>query len=477
MKNYNEIYGNKIPPHSEDAEIATLGGMIMSNQVIHKILNIFENENPFFLEKNSIIYSVIINLYKNNIIADILTIKEELKRLGKQKNIGGDKYLLEINKKTPTSANVEQYAIIVLEKFLRRKLIENSYVNLVKGYDDSENVLDLIYNSIHKLEDMVEFKPEKRFYGEELAKVTYDEIIKRQQGPNLDVLKTSWQTIDLKIGGFERGDVVIIAGRPSMGKSHFAKNLTYRWSIENNYVGAYITLEMTPIQTMFRLVQIETGITPERLRNGDVTDDENIAIIKFMDKLHNLKNTYHVEMIPSLTSIKLKSRIKELVKRFNLRYLVIDHVGIMKSEKSYENKAVEMGNISNSLKQLALELNVTIFGLVQINRESEKQTNKRPNMANLKHTGAYEEDADTILLIHRPEYYGEKFIEVNNLEISSENITEIIIAKNRNGGGTSSQFLYSQPDSRYLTELDYKHLQMPYRNGNVNSYDGEKSIF
>lgn len=464
--------GNKALPSAPESEKIIIYTMIAKPETFLKVTELGIGEEHFYENKYKIIFKILVKMFSQNIDVDIVSLAEYIKKenLDKQVTL---KDLLQIQKDTPITANYQVHCIICIEKYQQRQGIGIAY-NLYKEIDSNSNINETIYDTIHNLEDLVEVKLSKSYYGEELAKVVYDEIIKRQSQDNNDRLYTGWESIDKKLGGIERGDVVIIAGRPSMGKSHVAKLLTYKWSIEDEFVGAYFTLEMTPEQLMFRHIQINTGIDIAKIREGQLNRNEESKVFDFIGKLHNLKNTYHVEMIPSLTPEKIKSRVKELIKKFNLRYIIIDHIGLVKTEKAMESKTIEMSYISNFTKQIALEYNISVIELIQLNRETTKQAGKKPDLSNLKQSGAFEEDADSVLFVHRPAYYGEKEIEIGTNRFSSENITEIILGKNRNGNGTGSEMLYSDPNTHKLSKLDI--FNIPVANTKMDHFEEEDEI-
>jgi|DEB0MinimDraft_10_1074344.scaffolds.fasta_scaffold04697_12 replicative DNA helicase len=467
--------GNKPLPNAPESEKIVIVAILWKQDTFMKITELGITSDHFYNSKHKIIFEIFTKMFSLNIDIDLVSVYEYIKK-DKLENEVPLKYLAQINKEIPATAHFQVHCVILIEKYMQRQGISIAY-KLYKDIESNEEITSTIYQTIHDLENSIEFKTSKSYYGTELAKIIYDEILKRMDNKNNDRLYTGWAETDKRLGGIERGDVVIVAGRPSMGKSHLAKILTYKWSIKESHVGAYFTLEMTPEQSMFRHIQIHTGINTRQLKEGELTLDEEKKVFDFLGTIHDLKNTYHVEMIPSLTPEKLKSRIKELIKKFNLRYIVIDHVGLMKVERSMESKTIEMTFISNFTKQIALEYNISIIELLQLNRETTKQAGKKPDLSNLKQSGAFEEDADSVIFIHRPEYYGEKEIEINRNRLSSHNITEIILAKNRNGDGTGSEFLYSNPKTHNLTKLDTFNHSIQETNTSHFEDDNEESEF
>lgn len=443
--------GSSPMPRNIEAEIQVLGSIMMSPSIIYKVKKIIQ-PNDFYEEKHKIIYEVINLLIDRIGTADLLLIKEELKKIDKHKFIGGDLYLLEINRKTPSSANVEHQALMVLDKSCERQAILAS-AEAFESIKKHENIVDVVYETIHKFENILGDKHTSTLTPEELASDVNAEISKRMNKDYLaDSLFTNWFNVDKFIGGFEPGDIVIVAGRTSMGKSHFMKQLTYFWSIENNKSGAYFSLEMKPTQLAYRHIQIESGITPTQIRTGNLTQSEYNKTLEYNSKLE--KSKYYLEMHPGMTISEFRARAKELKKRFDIKYIVIDHVGLMNTDTPYSSKEQEQRKISNEVKRTALELNLIIFELVQLNREVMSNKDNRPNLSNLRLSGAYEEDADTVILLHRPEYYGDKTTKINDIDYPSNGISETIIAKNRNGDGTGTAFMFSRDTRNRLVPID-----------------------
>lgn len=447
----NMLNGNSSLPHSPEAEKHIIGGLIMNPQLFSKVNNIIKKDH-FYLEKYQIVYSVIEKLLEKIDNFDVVAIYEEIKRLDKQELVT-KKFLFDTFRSVHANANIEKHALVVLERSMERDVIKiNS--ETCQSIAQKEDIFDVTYKAIHNLERIVDIKTNNHYTPSELAVAVKEDIEKRMdKNIEIDRLYTGWTQIDNFLGGIENGDMTIIAGRPSMGKTHVVKQLTYFWSIENNIPGAYISLEMKPNQSAYRHIQIETGITPEKIKQGEITTEESVKINAYLSKLHN--SQYFVDMMPGMTISELKFRAKELKKRYNIKYLIIDHIGLMHADQPMNDKRVEMSYISNAIKKVGMDLDIKIFPLVQLNRSTISNKESRPDMSNLKESGTLEEDADSIIFIHRPEYYGIESFKYKGKEYSSEGVTEMILAKNRQGNGLGSSFLKSTDTTRRLRPIDF----------------------
>lgn len=459
--NFQNIgFGNTPPPSNVDSEMQVLGDILIVPQSIYKAKKAI-NSTDFYLEKHKIIFDVMDYLIGEIDTVDIFSLKNELSKMKKLEMVGGQKYLLELQKNRSFTANTAYHALLILESSIKRKAI----ISISKMYNSilqKENIVDVLYSTMHEFESLIEPNKDNSYTPEELAKYIDEEIEKRRdKSKPVERLFTGWKKIDELTGGFEPGDVVIVAGRTSMGKSHTITQLTYQWSVEQKIPGAYFTLEMSPLQLGFRQIQVKTGLQPNNLKNGNINDEEYAQTLEYNKLLSASK--YYTEKLPGATVSQIKSKAKELKKRYGIKYIVIDHVGLANYDIPMSTKEQEMTKISNTLKKIAMELNIVVFELIQLNRSTVANKEHKPDLSNLRQSGAFEEDADTVLFVHRPEYYNIDSVQIGEKTISSERITELILAKNRNGNGTGSVYMKAQENSYRLRPLDPFVDDMEYR--------------
>lgn len=452
----NSKLGNQALPHNKEAELNVLRGLLgWSGEFMGEVKKII-TANDFYEEKHKIIYEVIENVVEKIDTIDFSILTQELEKLNKFDYVGGEKFISKLMKFIPSKNVVIYNAHAIYESACERKALIIT-AKLYNSIVNKENIVDVIYNTIHEYENIVSESQSFTLTPQKLADAAEEEIIKRMKKEHLvDSLFTGWSNVEKITGGFEKGDVVIIAGRTSMGKSHTVLQLHKKWSVEQNIPGAYFTLEMKPVQLAFRSAQLDTGISSKRIKDGEISDFELELIKKSNDNLR--KSQFYTEMQPGMTISKFRFRVKELKKRYGIKYAIIDHVGLMNTDKPMTSKEQEQRKISNDLKKIALEFDLIIIEILQLNRDTTSNKDKRPTLSNLRQSGAFEEDADTIILLHRPNYYGDKTIEIDGVSYPSKNITEAIVGKSRNGEGTGSAFLYSKDSSNKLEDINFNLL-------------------
>ena len=410
-------------PNSIEAEIAVLGGLILDNEAWEKIADILQ-VNDFYNEQHRKIFSCILGLIKDNIPFDILTINEKV-------NTSDDKsfstYLSEIINQTPSAANIKAYANIVREQSILRQLINVSNNLIEKSRDggiDSKSLLDEAERTIFNISEESQkansgFQPINKLVADSLK-----EIEKRaENGEAITGVATGFTDFDSKTTGLQGGDLIIIAGRPSMGKTAFAINIAEYAAIKNDTVTAIFSMEMSGEQLSTRLISSMGRINSTKIKTGKLTDDDWPRLTNAIALLS--KTNIFIDDTPALTPTDIRARARRLKREKGLDLIVIDYMQLMQLSNSSENRATELSEISRSLKALARELDVPVVALSQLNRSLENRTDKRPIMSDLRESGAIEQDADIISFIYRDEVYNE--------DSPDKGTAEIIVAKQRNG--------------------------------------------
>ena len=410
-------------PNSIEAEIAVLGGLILDNEAWEQIADILQ-VNDFYNQEHRKIYSCIVNLVNDNIPFDIVTINEKV-------NISDDKsfstYLSEIINQTPSAANIKAYASIVREQSILRQLINVSNSLIEKSRDggiDSKALLDEAEQKIFNISEE-SLKANNGFQNiNDLVKESLEQIEERaENGESVTGVATGFSEFDNKTTGLQGGDLIIVAGRPSMGKTSFAMNLTEYASLKNDAVTAIFSMEMSGTQLSTRLISSMGRINQQKIRTGKLTDDDWPRLTNAVALLS--KANIFIDDTPALTPTDIRARSRRLKREKGLDLIVIDYMQLMQLSSNSENRATELSEISRSLKALARELDVPVVALSQLNRSLENRTDKRPIMSDLRESGAIEQDADLIAFIYRDEVYNE--------DSTDKGKAEIIIAKQRNG--------------------------------------------
>ena len=468
--NSTELLGNKIPPHSLEAEIAVLGSMLLDKGAIAKVLEIISNDDAesFYNQANRIIFSVICDMFQKGFNVDLLTLTEEINKRGLLEQIGGAFYLAEINMKVPSAANVEQYARIIQEKYLKRLLIQTSGQILADAYDDSIDALEEIDDAENKIFQIAQ----KRFHKgyrkfKPIAKETFETInnLFHRKDKGITGINSGFPDLDKLTGGFQKSDLIIIAGRPSMGKTAFGLSIARNAAIKFNFPVAIFSIEMAAHQLVKRLMSAEAEINGNKLRDGSLSQKELKKLIDTMD--HIADAPIVIDDSASLTVMELRAKSRRLIAEFGVKMIIVDYLQLMHAPKS-ESREREISFISQNLKQLAKELNIPILALAQLNRVVESRKDKKPMLSDLRESGSIEQDADVVILIHRPEYY--KIEKMDGDGRSSEGLAEIIISKQRNGP-TGTVILEFQKDFAKFNNLAYQYQQPPEEMANMNQED------
>ena len=410
-------------PNSIEAEIAVIGGLILDNEAWEQIADILQ-VNDFYNQEHRKIFSCIVNLVNDNVPFDVVTINEKA-------NTDNDKsfstYLSEIINQTPSEANIKAYANIVREQSILRQLISVSNNLIEKSRDggiDSKALLDEAEQKIFNISEE-SLKANNGFQNiNDLVKESLEQIEERaEKGESVTGVATGFSEFDNKTTGLQGGDLIIVAGRPSMGKTSFAMNLSEYASLKNDAVTAIFSMEMSGTQLSTRLISSMGRINQQKIRTGKLTDEDWPRLTNAVALLS--KANIFIDDTPALTPTDIRARARRLKREKGLDLIVIDYMQLMQLTNNSENRATELSEISRSLKALARELDVPVVALSQLNRSLENRTDKRPIMSDLRESGAIEQDADLIAFIYRDEVYNE--------DSADKGKAEIIIAKQRNG--------------------------------------------
>ncbi len=420
----------RLPPHSLEAEQAVLGGLLLDNSAWEKIGDQLRDAD-FYREDHRKIFRAILFLLDHSRPADILTVSEELNTRGEIASVGGVSYVGTLAQNTPSAANIRRYAEIVREKSIMRGLmvvgteITESALNPAGRdartlLDDAEARVFHIAEQNHRTSDGF------RQLGEPLALVVerVDELYKAGNHDPVTGVPTGFKDLDVKTAGLQKGNLVIVAGRPSMGKTALALNMASHVSVHMQLPVAVFSMEMSSEELAMRVLSAHGRLDQQSLRTGRLKNEDFSRLSKAMGELSQVP--LFIDETPALNPLDLRSRARRLYRQYGgLGLIVVDYLQLMAGTNAGENRATEISEISRSLKALAKELHVPVVALSQLNRSLEQRPNKRPVMSDLRESGAIEQDADVILFIYRDEVYNE--------DSPDKGIAEIIIGKQRNG--------------------------------------------
>ena len=445
----------KTPPHSVEAEQSVLGGLLLDNEAWDKVADVI-NEEDFYRLDHRLIYRHICKLVENNKPADVVTVAESLETSADLQNAGGLTYVGTMAQNTPSAANIRRYAEIVRERSVMRKLAQVGVDISDSSYNpagrSAANLLDEAESKVFEIAE-AGARGKQGFSGiQPLLKEVVEriEVLYGQENPS-DVtgIATGFNDLDQKTSGFQPGDLIIVAGRPSMGKTAFSLNIAEHVALELKKPVAVFSMEMGGSQLAMRMLGSVGQLDQHKVRTGRLLDEDWSKLTNALGKLNDAP--LYIDESAALNALELRARARRLHRQHNdLGLIIVDYLQLMSSASHGENRATEISEISRSLKALAKELQVPVVALSQLNRSLEQRPNKRPVMSDLRESGAIEQDADLILFIYRDEVY--------NPETEDKGIAEIIIGKQRNGPigkidltflGQYTRFESFAPSSRY----------------------------
>jgi len=412
----------KVPPHNLDAEQAIVGGILINNDALNQVVDILSGED-FYKEAHTLIYEGMLTLYNRDDPVDVITLSQVLKEKGALDKIGGTEYLASLAEATATSAGILYHAEIVKDLSTRRNLIRQcSHISEVcfQPGNDTEDILDSAEQYIFEI---AERNIDQHFLQlGEVVKNSFKKI-ETTTGSNITGISTGFTDFDNLTSGLQPSDFIIIAGRPSMGKTALALNIALNAALVDKLGVAIFSLEMSSLQLGIRLLGSDAMIDAWKLRKGALQDDDYLRLTDSANRLSELP--IYIDDSSGLSSLEIKAKARRLKKKHNISLVIIDYLQLMQSKKAVESRQLEISDISRSLKALAKDLDIPVLAVSQLNRKVEDRPNKRPMLADLRESGAIEQDADLILFIYREELY--------NRTEENKGKAELNVAKHRNG--------------------------------------------
>lgn len=459
-----DALGSRRLPHSIEAEKAVLGAMMMDKGAIAKAIEILDDQS-FYNEANRQIYRVLLSLFEKGMTIDIVALSEELSKRNATEAIGGLAYIAELSNNTPTAANIETHARIVQERYLKRMLIHTAGKILADSYDDTTDALEEIDKAENALFQISQKRIQKSYMG--IKKVAFEtidliQVLVEKDKKGITGVPSGFHDLDKITGGFQKSDLIIIAARPSMGKTAFALSIARNAAVEYQTPIAFFSVEMAAIQLVIRLLSAEAKINGNNIRTGNINQKDFAKIAQTIGRIADAPIV--IDDSPSLTIMELRAKARRLIAEFQVKMIMVDYLQLMRSPKA-ESREREISIISQSLKQLAKELNIPVIALAQLNRSVESRQDKRPMLSDLRESGSIEQDADVVMFIHRPEQYGITMIG----DKPSEGIAEIIVSKQRNGPTGSIQLAYKKDYARF-ENLQFGYQEPPSEMGLPDDY-------
>ena len=437
----------RIPPQNVEAEQAVLGAMLLSHDAVIVAMEKLQSQD-FYRDVHRIIFEAMEHLHRENKEIDVITLPDELKRMKKLDDVGGLEYVLNLPNLVGSAANIEYYANIVAEKALARNLISTCTELTTEAYDGQKETEALLDDAERRILQLSDTKNRGDFASVgAVVEVTLDKITKLYENKaGLTGLPTGFRDLDRMTSGLQPSDLILVAARPSMGKTAFTRNIAQNVGVRQHKTVAFFSLEMSQEQLVQRLLCQIAHIDSQKLRTGQLNSDEEwTRLTDACDKLY--ESPIYIDDTPGISVAEMRSKARRLKSEHGLDLIIVDYLQLMQGRNA-ESRQQEISEISRSLKALARELKVPLIALSQLSRSVESRQDKRPMLSDLRESGALEQDADIVSFLYREDYYDK--------ETENQHITEVILAKHRNGP-VGSVKLYFKNEFTLFLNLDTQH--------------------
>ena len=446
------ISQGKMPPNAIDFEKLVIGTFLIDKKGLDHSIDLLKPE-VFYDPRHQEIFRAILKLYEGNMPVDMMTVIQELKRTEKLNAAGGDFYIIDLTTNVTSSAHIEYHTRVILEKYILRSLINVSANVIDASYKESTDVFQLLDKAEQGFFEITNGTIKKGFdTANSLVREAIDKIKSLKDKEGLSGVPSGFTDVDKETGGWQNSDLIIIAARPAMGKTAFLLSMARNIAVERQIPMALFSLEMSSVQLITRMIASETGISSEKLRKGQMTDEEWQRLFSNVSELENAP--LYIDETPALSIFDFRAKCRRLVMQHNVKIIMVDYLQLMTASsggKGTGNREQEIATISRSLKAIAKELNVPVIALSQLSRSVEMRASRRPQLSDLRESGAIEQDADIVSFLYRPEYYGVKTWEDDS---PSTGQAELIIGKHRNGAVTDVRLAFQSSLAKF-SDLRY----------------------
>ncbi len=430
----------KLPPRSEEAEIAVLGSMLLEENAISQAIELLE-ENSFYKDAHKKIFNVIVSIYSENKPVDLVTTTELLKKRKILDVVGGASFIASLTQAVPTAANISHYARIVREKYIVRSLITTSTKIVTEAYAEDANTEELLDRAERLIFDITSRKSESSSVAiKEVVKdsiETIDSLYQRKE--NITGIATGFHEFDIMTAGLQPSELIVVAGRPSMGKSALAACIAEHASIVEKVPTLIFSIEMAKEQLVQRMLCSHARVDFHKVRTGFLSQSDWPKITNAAGKL--AESPVFIDDTPAISALELRAKARRLKSQHNIGLVVVDYLQLMRGTYSGDNRQQEISDISRSLKALARELSAPVIAISQLSRAVEARSDRRPQLSDLRESGAIEQDADLVMLLLREEYY--------TPTPENRGLAELIIAKQRNGPVGSVHLAFIKEYTRF----------------------------
>jgi replicative DNA helicase len=432
---------DRLPPHNIEAEQSVLGSILLDRDAIIRIATSLKAED-FYHPGNGTVYQAVRDLYERREPPDILTLSDELARRGQIEQVGGLAFLASLMEVVPTAVHVEYYAKIVERTATLRRLIDAGASIVGLGFRDDLEVEDALDIAERAVFDVAQRRSSTEFVQiQTVIEELFDKLDTLQQDRgSLVGVPTGFTDLDKLTGGFQKSDLIIVAARPSFGKSSFALGLAHTAAVHHGRTVGIFSLEMQAEQVVQRILSIETNVDIHKIRVGNISDKEWVSLSRALGRVG--ESAIYIDDSPVLGVMEIKSKARRLQAEHGLDLVIVDYLQLMQGQRS-DNRVQQIAEISRGLKALARELNVPVIALSQLSRAIENRTGHRPMLSDLRESGAIEQDADIVIFIHREDKF--------DPETEKKNVAEIILAKHRNGPTDAFSVHFFPKTARFAT--------------------------
>lgn len=468
-------YG-KVPPNAVELEEAVLGALMLEGEALNDVVEILKPDSFYRLEHQRI-FEAIIELFRKSEPIDILTVTNWLKKEGTLEVVGGAYYVSQLTDRVASSANAEFHARVIAEKFIQRELIRVSGDTYNEAFEDTTDVLELLDRAETNLFEVAEgnlrksFDPMSVLVSKAIEQV--EEAAKKEGG--ITGVPTGFHDLDKMTNGWQGSELLIVAARPAMGKTSFVLSMTRNMAVDYGKPVAFFSLEMASVQLVNRLIASETGLDGKKLKSGNLNDADWAHLHSSVAKLSEAP--IYIDDTPALSVFELRAKCRRLKAQHNIGIVIIDYLQLMTAGGAAKgNREQEISMISRSLKSLAKELEIPVIALSQLSRAVETRGGtKRPMLSDLRESGAIEQDADMVMFLYRPKYYGVEALE--EIENASDDLTELIVAKHRSGatGTVNLRFIDSLAKFTNYDDSEFS-LSTPAQMPHSSEFDGPQMM-
>ena len=413
----------RIPPHDEQAEASVLGAILIDKDAISDVIDFLRPEY-FYTDAHSCLFSAMMALFEAHEPVDIVTVTAQLKKMGKFKEVGGTSYLTELTNIVPTSAHIEMYAKIVLNHFVKRKLIDASAHITEAAFNEKEEAKFILDKAESEILSIAQHRSHKDFISiKDVLAESFDRLDElHKRGSSLRGVATGFPDLDNKLAGMQDSNLLILAARPGQGKTAFALNIAQHVAVHLKQTVGFFSLEMSKEELVDRLLVSQADVDAWRLKTGKLTDDDFTRLSEAMGEL--AETPLFIDDTPGINIFEMRTKARRLQVSQDLKLLVVDYLQLVDPGRRFDNRVQEVSLVSQSLKNLARELKIPVLAISQLSRAVESRGTKIPQLADLRESGAIEQDSDVVMFLYRQE------AEMENWD---QQVMKLLIAKHRNG--------------------------------------------